>query len=94
MEPMQRKLALQSFMGGHGYKLFQEEMGNLEVWAEVERKKMEDGFITESGLSRLNYILGIKQGLERVQCVLSGVREELENPVSNSPDMALTYQGS
>ena len=65
-EEYQRKAKLDSLMSSAGMFVLKEDMADDMAYADGQIDSMKKGFISEAGLCRLNYNLGIKAGLEMV----------------------------
>lgn len=76
-EKMQNKMALESLVGSAGMRVFKADLNDLVLYADSEIVANKKGHITSEKLSKLNYDLGRKQGLEMVLNVLQGYEDEL-----------------
>ena len=76
-ETLQRKLKLQSLMEAAGLVVFKEDIDDDMAYAESQINDSKKGFISESGLNRLNYNLGIKAGLQMALNRLANYEDEL-----------------
>ena len=73
----QRKTKIQSLMESPGMVIFNEDMLDDLSYAEAQLAAGKTGFISESGLNRFNYFLGMKAGLEMVRNRLASYADDL-----------------
>lgn len=75
---IQRKLMLQGLMENAGMRELKADLADDMAYANSEvEKMMKVGFISESGLNKLNYCFGLKAGLEMVLNRLAGYEDDL-----------------
>lgn len=61
------------------YKQFKSDLEDQLVSAKFKVDSyMEQGFISESGLNKLNHDLGFKAGLQRIATIIKSYEEEVE----------------
>jgi hypothetical protein len=83
---IQRKLGLQSFFQGSGYKIFREELDQLVLGAlDGINSIVKSGFVDEKKLAELNFKLGRKEALQKVLFVLEDMESELQERISSNP---------
>ncbi len=75
MDSLDRKLAIKSLFDSQGYKMFKEELDALFEACYINR---DNASAEPCSSDKLNFINGIKQGLNSVDSILLGFREELE----------------
>lgn len=78
-EEYQYKTKIQSLIQAAGMIPFKADINDCVNYAngEIDKSKNKVGFISESGLSKLNYDLGRKSGLEMVLNILQGYEDDL-----------------
>ncbi len=77
---MQRALGLHYMFDSAGFKIFEHDLSELKEYAEGQiQQSHNEGFYTADRLSKLNYDLGRKAGLEMVLNVITQLREELND---------------
>lgn len=80
----QNKLALQGLMENAGMRILKADLADILLYADSEIDSCKKGFIAESKLSKLNFDLGRKAGLEMVLNTLQGYEDELVGDDVNS----------
>lgn len=85
MDKLARKLALSSFLGSPGFRLFAEEIGTNVEFNQNEIDKLTKCCVDPKQLCHFNYNLGTKNGMKIVLNILESFKEELKD---NSPEQA------
>ena len=81
-DKMQRKLALKSFLGSSGFKIFAEELGTYVDSNQARLNAILRKPVAPEELADLNINLGIKTGVNAILNILENLRQELEDTSS------------
>jgi hypothetical protein len=78
-DKLARKKVLSQYLLSEGHSEFLKELSDHLTCADSEISEQQRSFISEVGLNKLNFNLGIKSGLNRVLNILNSYKEELED---------------
>ncbi len=77
-DKLQRLLGLDSFFSNAGYKEFNEQVEGFVIYADTKVGEVLKNAVSPDDLERLNYNLGVRQGLQMVLNLIQGFKDDLE----------------